>query len=94
MKSCHSCKRELEIAGKIARREECSFCRADLYCCLNCAFYDKGASKECREPVAEIVKEKQKANYCDYFRFKEAQKDAAISSAEQSRKELEDLFRQ
>lgn len=93
MKKCHACKKELEITGKIARRETCPFCRADLYCCLNCSFYDKHASKECREPVSEIVKEKQKANYCDYFRFKEAQKEVAASQAEGTRKELEDLFR-
>lgn len=94
MKKCHSCKRELEITGKIARKEVCPFCRVDLYCCLNCRFYDKIASKECREPVSEIVKEKQKANYCDYFRFKEVQKEAAASSTERARKDLEDLFRQ
>lgn len=51
------------------------------------------ASKQCREPVAEIVKEKNKANYCDFFRFAESAAETGGSSVEKSRKELDDLFK-
>ena len=27
----------------------------------------RGQAKQCREPIAEIVREKDRANYCDYF---------------------------
>jgi len=94
MKVCHACKRRLEIEKSIGRRDECPFCGADLHCCLNCRFYDRTAPKQCREPVADFVKEKQKANYCDYFVSAEsgvrAQTDAA---ADQARKALDDLFK-
>ncbi len=92
MKLCHACKKELQISKKIARQEECPFCRADLYCCLNCKFYDRTSSQNCREPVAERVKDKHKANYCDFFSFRE-DSAATPENADQSRKELNDLFK-
>lgn len=33
-----------------------------------CQFYDPKAYNECREPVAERITDKEKANYCDYFK--------------------------
>ena len=69
MKICHGCKRELTFTTAISRREVCPFCRADLHCCYNCAFYDPKASRACREPIAEPVKDKHKANFCDFFTF-------------------------
>ena len=35
--------------------------------CKNCRFYDPTAYNECREPSAEVVREKERANFCDYF---------------------------
>ncbi len=92
MKSCHACKRELQIARLTGRRDECPFCGADIHCCLNCTFYDRASSKQCREPSSELVKEKDKANFCDYFRFAEAAAKAP-AGVEQARKELDDLFK-
>jgi len=92
MKCCHACKHALDIASKIGRKDVCPHCRADLYCCSNCSFYDPSASKQCREPVADAVKEKGKANFCDYFRFAERSGNDE-SEAERSRKQLEDLFK-
>lgn len=93
MRSCHACKNELSLDNKIGRREECPFCRADLHCCFNCTFYDETASKQCREPVAELVKEKQKANYCAYFIFAASRSADQATYVERARKELEDLFK-
>lgn len=94
MKTCHACKRELSIEKKIGRRGECVFCGADLHCCLNCTFYNRSAAKQCREPVAEAVREKEKANFCGYFVFKESgAREASDSAAEQARKTLGDLFK-
>jgi hypothetical protein len=95
MKICHACKKELsEVSKKIGRRDECRFCRADLHCCLNCAFYDRASSQSCREPVAERIKDKEKANYCSYFSFAEISSDSAQADVEKARKELNDLFKQ
>jgi hypothetical protein len=94
MKTCHACGQGIATGKKIARRDVCPLCRADLHCCLNCAFYDVSVSKQCREPAAELVKEKNRANFCDFFVFTELrhsrQSDAEVDKA---RKELDDLFK-
>ena len=34
-----------------------------------CQHYDKSAYNECREPNADRVLDKEKANFCDYYKF-------------------------
>jgi hypothetical protein len=65
--SCHHCKNEIALTGLVGRRDECPKCRSDVHVCLNCHHYDSKSYNECREPQAERVLEKQRANYCDYF---------------------------
>jgi len=94
MKACHKCRKELSIGPRVGRKDECSHCHADLHCCLNCKFYDRSAPKQCREPMAELVREKDKANYCDFFQFKETATGAPVKDGEtSSRKALDDLFK-
>jgi hypothetical protein len=93
MKKCNSCKQTLSLESKVGRRDVCPFCKADIHCCLNCTFYDRAASKQCREPVAESVKDKQKANFCDYFTFAESSGGPAQSEIEKSHRALGDLFK-
>lgn len=57
----------------LGRLAECPACRADLHVCRLCAFYDPRVSNSCREPVADAVKDKERANFCGYF---QAQPDA------------------
>lgn len=64
---CFSCNKELSFSGKIGRREECPHCRADVHVCKNCEFYDPKVYNECRETQADVVKEKDRANFCDFF---------------------------
>jgi hypothetical protein len=91
VKCCHSCNKELSIGRSTARRDVCPFCGADLHCCLNCALYDRAASKQCREPAAEPVKEKIRANFCDFFLFGE--KQCASPDPAEARRALDDLFK-
>lgn len=71
MKQCFYCKREIDLAGKIGRRETCPGCGKDLHVCLNCDFYDAQAYNACREPQAERVIDKDRSNFCDYFVFRD-----------------------
>ncbi len=73
MKKCHKCGGLVDIE-KVSRRDECPSCGSDLRVCLNCTFYDAGRADQCVEPQAERVKEKDRSNYCDYFRFKEEER--------------------
>ena len=64
---CHQCGAELTFAPFPSRRDECSKCGADVHACKNCRHYDRAAYNECREPQAEVVREKDRANFCDHF---------------------------
>jgi hypothetical protein len=94
MKACHACKKELALGREIGRRDECPYCHADLRCCLNCRFFDRTAPKQCREPIAELVREKDRANHCDLFLFAEAAVGSRTGGdPENTRKALDDLFK-
>lgn len=64
---CFQCRQELKFIDKIGLREECIHCRADVHVCKNCEFYDPVAYNECRESSAEVTREKERSNFCDYF---------------------------
>ncbi len=94
MKRCHHCGKEIVVEGITGRRDTCPFCLADLHCCRNCGFYDPGSYNQCREPQAERVLEKDRSNFCDYFRFADSPARAPSSGGTGNAKEkLEALFR-
>lgn len=64
---CFECHKELSFVSQISRREECIHCKADVHVCKNCQFYDPKAYNECREPQAEVIREKDRSNFCDFF---------------------------
>ena len=41
-----------------------------------CQFYDPKAYNECRENSADRIVDKEKANFCDYFKIGSAGNDA------------------
>jgi hypothetical protein len=53
-----------------------------------CVFYDPKSYNECRESSADRVQDKEKANFCDYFKINsnradpdQARKDALAKAA-------------
>ncbi len=64
---CHHCQTVTKYDNNLGFREECLKCRTDLHVCKNCEFYDPKAYNECRETSADVVREKDRANYCEYF---------------------------
>jgi hypothetical protein len=88
MKTCFKCGTTIDLE-KVSRRDECARCGTDLRVCLNCSFYAESKANACIEPQAEPVKEKDRANYCDFFRFKETQqKKSGKAEAKQAWGEL------
>ena len=66
--SCWKC--GTSLAGALlplTRLAKCKACHADLHVCRMCRFYDPAVANSCREPVAESVKEKGRANFCGYL---------------------------
>ena len=63
---CWACGQEL-TADRYQREGECPQCRKQTHVCRNCRFYEPGRPNDCQEPVAEYVRDKDRANFCDYF---------------------------
>ena len=77
----------------LRRLEECRACGAELHVCRMCEFYDTSKAKHCQEPIADEVKDKIRANFCDYFRpTPNAWRPEKLSAAEQAKAQLEALF--
>ena len=77
----------------LRRLEECRACGSELHVCRMCEFYDTGYAKHCREPVAEEVKDKIRANFCDYYRpTPSAYRPDETSAEERARAQLEAMF--
>jgi hypothetical protein len=90
---CWKCGASLAALSLPLRRlEVCRACDAELHCCQLCEFYDTAVAKHCREPVAEEVKDKTRANFCDYFRPRPGAWTAPDASAAKARADLETLF--
>ena len=96
---CHACGALLPRDLPIFRETECPQCARPLKVCLNCTFYEKGAQWDCRESIPEPVREKDRANFCDYFRLRPAAAGGADAAAgraarraAQSRADLDRLF--
>ena len=51
----------------LSRLAECRACRTELHVCRMCVYYDTSVAKSCREPVADEVNNKERANFCGYF---------------------------
>jgi hypothetical protein len=91
---CWKCGADLEaLTLPLSRRDECKHCRAELHACRMCVEYDVRVAKHCREPTAEEVSDKQRANFCDHFRPRPgAWQPPDQAAVDKSRAELERLF--
>lgn len=65
---CWKCGASLEeVPMPLSRLSECLACRSELHVCRMCEFHDPKLAQACSEPMAEEVKEKTRANFCDFF---------------------------
>ncbi len=81
----------LSSGERVGFRDTCDGCGQDLHSCLHCAFYDPSAYNECREPNAERVSDRERANRCDYFAPGEGEGGSADPAA--ARAALDALFK-
>ncbi len=90
---CYNCNTQIDIERKPHRQETCPKCMAYLHCCRNCRFYDPNAHNQCREPQAEWVKDKEMANFCDFFEPASEISSTDASKRDEARKKLNELFK-
>jgi hypothetical protein len=89
---CWKCGASLESEPlPLARLAVCPACHADLHVCRLCVFYDHGVADRCREPVAEAVQDKERANFCGYFEPRPGAY-AGTDPAREAKTRLEALF--
>jgi hypothetical protein len=94
---CWTCGNEqffdVKVGVKVGRRDECLHCGADLKCCKNCGLYDPNVHNQCHEPSAEFIRDREKANFCPHFDFRDADAPARDDGADAAKAKLEDLFK-
>jgi hypothetical protein len=94
MKRCHQCGTELRGIDRVSRGNTCPRCGAYLHSCLNCSLHDPSAHNQCREPQSEYVSDREKANFCDFFTFRESEGDEKrADEVGEPKKAWEELFK-
>lgn len=89
---CWKCGKEINVS-EVFRTSECPLCTADLHCCKACKFYSPGSHFECKETVDECIADKEKANFCDFYRINPDVKPGSDSSkADAARNAFNALF--
>ena len=77
----------------LGRRAECLACHAELHVCRMCRHYDPAKAKQCRERAADEVRDKTRANFCDWFQPRPgAHATATANPGGDPRSELDKLF--
>lgn len=95
MNICAGCKKEVETGGRVSRKSTCPNCGADLHICLNCGFYSETSHNKCIEPKAEFQRTRDRANFCDYFRYRSGGQAGGASGdeKEEAKRRLDELFK-
>jgi len=70
--NCWNCGAAL-TALDYGRADTCRKCGRDTKACKGCEFYDPSINNSCYETQAERVLDKERSNFCDYFRASQGQ---------------------
>jgi len=87
------------LLSSLQRTDSCPRCFSDLKCCLNCRFFDPSMNNQCREPQAEWCPDKEKANFCEFFEYRETSSigwpggTEARAGKDQARAAFDSLFK-
>ena len=88
--TCWHCQQKLE-ASDYQRENRCPACSKATHCCRNCEYYQPGIANSCKEPIADLVTDKDRANFCDYF--SPASRPAAVAAdVDKLLQDAENLF--
>jgi hypothetical protein len=67
--ACYRCGESLAaLSLPLSRRDQCPSCSADLHVCKMCTSFDVAVPRKCREDGAEDVTDKDRPNFCDWFK--------------------------
>jgi len=91
---CYRCGASLAaLSLPLSRQDQCPGCGNDLHVCKMCIYYDPRVPRQCREDGAEDVRDKDRLNFCDWFKPSESAFDGKLKAEEdEARAALEALF--
>lgn len=91
---CYRCGASLaELTPPIARQDECPACSVYLHVCRMCEFFDPDVPKRCTEDDAEEVIEKERLNFCEWYKPSAVAFDPQQAAQEtRAKSELASLF--
>ena len=91
---CWKCGGSLSsLSLPLMRADACPKCRAELHVCKMCVDYDTRVAKHCREPTADEVSDKTRANFCGHYKPRPGAYTAPnVAEINKSLSELEKLF--
>jgi hypothetical protein len=91
---CYRCGESLAaLSLPLSRQDECPGCGNYLHVCRMCVYFDPRVPRQCREDGAEEVRDKDRLNFCDWFKPSETAFDPDRKSEEDdARAALEALF--
>ncbi len=91
MAKCPCC--SAEIQTPVPYTYECPSCGKMVHSCRCCAFYSPDSHYGCKESIDEPVWDKDRYNFCDYFRLSDkAPGPKDDDRAKKSREALSKLF--
>ena len=91
---CQYCGAAVTLAEPIPRESSCETCRRDYHACRQCRHYDPSRHNQCRETEADMVEDKERRNFCEFFAFNPAPFRAAAATGREAdaRAKLAGLF--
>lgn len=92
MKICWFCGNDVGPDPRPSRDKICPKCRMSLKCCKNCRFFDPSAHNQCTDPAAEWVRDKELANFCEFFELADRAARPKQARPEEARRKFDDLF--
>lgn len=93
MRVCHRCGTPWDSIKRVPGvKEFCERCSAYLHSCLNCRHYNPSYHNQCAIPTTDWVGDKEGANFCDEFEFKDAAQPADNTPSTAARNALDSLF--
>lgn len=79
--------------GRIGFRDLCPVCSKEIHVCRNCGFFKPGVYRDCTETVPEAVRDKDRLNFCEYFKpGGKAQDGGPAAKAKAAKASFDELF--
>lgn len=91
--NCWKCGTVWSGDSQPGRGDACPKCDFDLHSCKNCEHHDPTRHNECRIPETDLVRDREKSNFCEQFTIKARTAGASQEDPlEKARKRLDSLF--